>query len=298
MKNNMWKVNLNKQLNTGDSSFELSVNFDIQKGDFVAIYGKSGAGKTSLLRMIAGLTTPDSGSISSGEEIWFDAQQKINFPVQRRKIGYVFQDYALFPNMTVRGNVEYARGKQTLVSEVDELLALLELSDLATRKPETLSGGQKQRVALARTLIQQPDLLLLDEPLSALDQEMRFKLQELILKLHQKFELTTVLVSHDLSEIVKMANQVVKLDNGKIRAIGSPEEVLLSKQISAKFNIPGTVVSIQKADAVHLVNVLTGTHMIQVVVTHQEAKEFKPGDTVLVFSKAFNPIIVKSNDSH
>jgi molybdate transport system ATP-binding protein len=206
----------------------MSLQFDskIDSGEFVCVYGPSGAGKTSVLRMLAGLLTPDDGHIVTDNTTWFDKAKKVDLKPQLRNIGMVFQEYSLFPNMTVRGNLEFALKKESSADIVDELLQLTELEQLQDQKPALLSGGQKQRVALARALIRRPRLLLLDEPLSALDSVMQAKLQDYILRVHQQFSLTTILVSHDVFEVVKMSKRVLILEEGTIKRDGPPREVL------------------------------------------------------------------------
>jgi molybdate transport system ATP-binding protein len=204
----------------------LSVSLALPKGGFLALYGASGAGKTSLLRMLAGLLTPDAGRIVVNGETWYDKALGIDLPPQRRSVGFVFQDYALFPNMTVRQNLAFA-----LPRDADDriLVDLIELTDLrrwADRRPETLSGGQQQRVALARALVRQPDLLLLDEPLSALDPGMRFRLQDYLLDLQQRLGFTAVIVSHDVAEIMKLADRVAVLEAGKLTKLTGKAEFI------------------------------------------------------------------------
>jgi molybdate transport system ATP-binding protein len=222
----MININVTKNLFGANGELNLQFNTKILPREFVTIYGPSGAGKTSVIRMLAGLLEPDSGHIEVDDKIWFDKNKKINIKPQLRNIGIVFQEYSLFPNMTVRGNLEFALEKNQSKKIVDELLQLTELEQLHNKKPDLLSGGQKQRVALARALIRKPKLLLLDEPLSALDTEMQTKLQDYILQMHQQFNLTTILVSHDLNEVIKMSKRVLVLEEGQIKKDGLPLDVL------------------------------------------------------------------------
>lgn len=289
----MIKINLHKTLKSGESTFDLNLDFSVKKGDFVSIYGPSGAGKSTLLRLIAGLDSPEKGFIKIENEIWYSTEQKVNLKPQSRKIGMVFQDYALFPNMTVRQNLEFALKKGQSDTIINDLINSVELGDLAQQKPSTLSGGQKQRVALARALVQQPDILLLDEPLSALDDAMREKLQNYILDLHQRYNLTTFLVSHDLSEIFKMTNLVVQLNKGSIQNIGKPETLFLNRAISGKYQSSGRIIAIEKADTVYIVSVLSGPTITKVVATNQTIADLSVGDQVTLVSKAFNPLIIK-----
>jgi len=289
----MIKFDIHKKLLSNKNSFELDVQFQVEEGQFVAIYGNSGAGKTSILKIIAGILKPGSGQIEVNGNEWFNSDKKINLSSQKRKIGYVFQDFALFPNMTVKQNLEFALEKNQDKSIIEELIEMMELVGFQEQKPDTLSGGQQQRVALARALVQQPEILLLDEPLSALDHEMRQKLQSYILKVHQKYKLITFLVSHDIQEVFRLSNQVIKIDNGKIVQTGTPEELFVENSISGKFNVLGTILSKQEADVVHIINVLSENTIIKVIVTEAEPKNLSIGERIMVVSKAFNPVIVK-----
>ncbi len=271
----------------------LDLELNIAKGQFVTLFGESGAGKTSTLRMLSGLLKPDMGSITVDGRTWFDSNRNINLIPQQRKVGYVFQDYALFPNMTVRQNLEYALQKNQDNSIIQELLDFAQLSELQQRKPETLSGGQKQRVALARALVQRPEILILDEPLSALDLKMRIKLQEYLLQIHKKYKLTTILVSHDIGEIVKLSDCVFEIQNGKVIKKGTASDFFGLNKTSAKFRFSGEVLKIEKEDVIYVISVLIGSDVIKVVSDRTEANELKVGDQVLVASKAFNPIIQK-----
>lgn len=289
----MIEIQIKKELSASSGTIDLSVDLKIEKGQFIAIHGPSGAGKTSILRMLSGLMHPDSGSIQVNNNTWLDTSKKINIAPQNRSIGMVFQEYALFPNMTVKQNLEYALEKGQDKNCVQELIDLTELGDLQNRKPATLSGGQKQRVALARALVRQPSILLLDEPLSALDREMRSKLQDYILQVHQKYQLTTILISHDAGEVIKMADKVFVLESGKITRTGSPEEIFTSRQLSGKFQFTGEVLAIEKADIIYIVHLLIGNQTVQVIAQEKEVRELQKGDLVLVASKAFNPVLKK-----
>lgn len=289
----MINLNLKKTLKSAGGNIDLDMQLTIEKGQFVTLFGESGAGKTSTLRMLSGLLKPDSGTIKVGETTWFDSRKNIDLKPQQRKLGYVFQDYALFPNMSVRQNLEYALQKHQDRTIIEELLEFAELGELDQRKPETLSGGQKQRVALARALVQRPEILILDEPLSALDLKMRIKLQEYLLQVHKKYKLTTILVSHDIGEIVKLSDRVFELQNGRVIKKGKAAEFFGLNKTSAKFRFSGEVLKIQREDVLYVISVLIGNDIIKVVADRTEANNFKIGDQVLVASKAFNPIIQK-----
>ena len=287
----MIALNIQKSLRSAAGEMLLAVEFNLARKSLATLYGKSGAGKTSLLRILAGLLPPDEGRIIVNGATWLDKPNHIDLPPQKRKVGLVFQDYALFPNMTVRENLLFALEKGGNKKVVAELIEIVELGELQHRKPGTLSGGQQQRVALARALVQKPELLLLDEPLSALDAEMRIKLQEHILQVHREYELTTILVSHDTAEILKMSDQMMVLEDGKISRRGSPAEVLTHKEISGKFQFTGEVVALEQQDFILIVTILIGKDLVKVVADEKEGKNLRLGDKVLVASKAFNPII-------
>jgi len=204
----MIKIDIKKELN---SSHKLDVKLNISKNEFIALSGKSGSGKTTLLRVLAGLEEAN-GDIVVENNIWLSKNFKL--PVQKRDIGFVFQDYALFENMSVEQNLLFVQKDKKLA---DELLEITELTQLKKSYPKTLSGGQKQRVALCRALMKKPKILLLDEAFSALDYSMRLKLQDELLIFHKKFNLTTIMVTHDQKQMYKLANRVVFLNNGKIQ---------------------------------------------------------------------------------
>ncbi len=216
------ELDIAKKLVGCQGPYTLRVRIITQVGSLTVIGGDSGSGKTTLLRIMAGLDTPEHGRVRVFGETWLDTDQGICLPPQRRHIGFVFQNYALFPTMTVRRNLEFAMGRRG-DPIVDEFLEMVELQNLQDRYPFELSGGQQQRVALARALIRRPKVLLLDEPLSALDQAMRKKLQNGLLEIHRKLGLTTFLVSHDPQEIVRMADKIVIIDSGRVTYEGTPD---------------------------------------------------------------------------
>lgn len=287
----MIHIDARKQLQTADGPLELAIQADIAEGEFVTLFGKSGAGKTTLLRMLAGLADPDAGTLVVGDETWFDRARGIRRAAQQRKIGFVFQDYALFPNMSVRGNLEFALENQRDRAHVDELLALMELGALAQRRPAELSGGQRQRVALARALARRPRILLLDEPLSALDAETRLRLQDELLKLHRAFKLTTLLVSHDLGEVFKLSDRVLCIERGRVVRQGKPLEVFGDLMVSGRVEFTGEVLAIERNDVVYAVSVLVGNRIVNVIATDEEIRALRIGDKVVLLSKAFQPML-------
>ena len=208
-------IDVERKIVNPDGEKLLKIKADIPENQLTCITGHSGAGKTTLLRMIAGLTRPDKGIIQIGETTVFDSFHKINLSPQKRNIGFMFQDYALFPNMTAEENIAFAQSKKKDRHYINNLIETFGLGTLRKQKPGKLSGGEKQRTALARALARKADLLLLDEPLSAVDREMRTALQDEILKIQRLFNSTILLVSHDEDEINKMASMVFDLDNEK-----------------------------------------------------------------------------------
>jgi len=220
----MLHINIQHAMLTSEGTKTLEVNTEIETQELLCLFGHSGAGKTTLLRILAGLTKPDKGRIVFDDTVWFDSDKKINLPPQKRNVGFMFQDYALFPNMSVEKNISFAQ-KEKDMNEVEKLISLFDLQSLKKQKPDKLSGGQKQRVALARALAAKPTLLMLDEPLSALDWDMRTELQDEIIKAHLLLNTVTLLVSHDIQEVHKVASSVIMLKNGEVIKRGVPAEV-------------------------------------------------------------------------
>ena len=286
-------LDFQKKLYSTQGEVLLKVQCSLKMRELITLFGKSGAGKTTILRILAGLTTPDFGIIKVQDSIWFSSKDKINIPPQKREIGFVFQDYALFSNMSIEENLLFALPKRGDKKHIEELLEIVELQNFRKVKPSMLSGGQQQRVALIRALVRNPKILLLDEPFSALDASMSQRLQEELLKIHQKFELTTFFVSHNLADVFYLSQYVLHLNNGVVDRQGTPSAVFLKDLPSGKFRQSGTIVEISVNGLVAIVRVLVGNWSIEVVVSKSEGENLKVGDLVLVSSKAWNPIIVK-----
>ncbi len=197
--------------------FALDVAFAVP-GGVAAIVGPSGAGKTLTLRAVAGLLRPDAGRIACGGRALYDRDASVDLPARARRVGYVFQQYALFPHLTVGANVAYGLGgpRAARAARAAELLALVGLPDMERRRPRELSGGQQQRVALARALAPDPTLLLLDEPLSAVDAPLRARLGDELLALHARTGVPMLFVTHDPAEARRVADVVVRLEAGRV----------------------------------------------------------------------------------
>ncbi len=288
----MISVNINKHLDTAEGPMEAHFSLDIHEGEFLTLFGPSGAGKTTLLRLIAGLEIPDSGRIEVDGEAWFDDSRKINLAPQKRSVGFVFQDYALFPTMSVRENLLFAAENAEQKNGVDELIELVELSQLSNRLPATLSGGQKQRVALARALVRRPKILLLDEPLSALDPSMRQKLQDELFLIHERLGVTTLLVSHDIAETVKLSDRLASVEAGHIKRTCSPMEFFSPQSLSGKLQLIGEVLKIEDDFPAVIVTLLVGSSVVRTVLSANEASELRVGGHAIISTKAFNPILI------
>ncbi|MFK8005521.1 MAG: sulfate/molybdate ABC transporter ATP-binding protein [Saprospiraceae bacterium] len=289
----MIEINIQKKLNAPSGKMLLDFKTEIEQGQFVTLYGKSGAGKTSTLRILAGLLKPDSGKVSIHGNVLLDFSKKINLPPQKRKIGFVFQDYALFPNMTILENLSFALRKNQSKKILNELIEIMEIGDLQNQKPHRLSGGQQQRVAVARALVQKPELLLLDEPLSALDEEMRSKIQKYILQVHREFNLTTILISHDLAEVLKMSDQVLILNQGKIIQSGHPIDIFSKEKLNGNFQVTGEIVLMEKQNLNLILTILIGKEIAKLLVSYKDHNHLKLGDQILISSSSFQPTVKK-----
>jgi molybdate transport system ATP-binding protein len=201
---------------------EFDVDVSLAVDGTLALVGPSGAGKTTVLRGIAGLARPASGRVEVGDEVWLDSASGIDLPPERRRVGFVFQDFALFPHLTVHGNVAFGAGR----SPVDGLLERLGIRHLADVRPGDLSGGERQRVALARALAREPRALLLDEPLSALDAHTRARVRGELAELLGRLELPALVVTHDFEDAAALADEVGVIANGAVLQVGSPAELV------------------------------------------------------------------------
>ncbi len=266
-------------------------NLQVEKGEFVSFLGPSGCGKTTTLRMIAGFETPTSG------EILLNNSDITPIPPNKRKIGMVFQSYALFPNMTVADNIGFGmkvtgQSKDEIKSRVEEMLNLIHMSEFINRYPHQLSGGQQQRVALARALAIKPTVLLLDEPLSALDAKIRVQLRTEIRSIQQKLGITTIYVTHDQEEALSLSDRVVVMNSGHIEQIGTPFEIYNFPKTQFVASFVGTLNMMEAS----VIDSAKG----KLSVEGQEFSAGKPleasnGDTILV---ALRPEIISLSDEN
>ena len=213
MQDMLLDVNIQKKLNF----FDLDVSFSLSKG-LLAIQGLSGSGKTTTLDCISGLKTPDKGYIKLNGRYLYSSEDKINLPIRKRKVGYVFQNYALFPNMTVKNNIFFGINKKDNIAKeyALDLANNLNITHLLDRYPSDISGGEKQRVALARALAVKPDILLLDEPFSALDEDLKERLYEDFLSFKEKENIPMILITHNKYEAQKLADTIIHFESGNI----------------------------------------------------------------------------------
>jgi len=218
-------IELDIKASLGD--FRLRTAFNVE-GAITALFGPSGSGKTSLVRMIAGLETPSAGLIRIGERTLFDKAASINLPPPRRRVGYVIQEANLFPHLTVRQNLSFsswAGGRKGTI-KLSDVCEVLGIEQLLGRKPERLSGGERQRVAIGRALLSDPSILLLDEPLSALDINRKLEILPFLEQIRDEFEIPMIYISHSVDEVTRLADCLVVMDEGNVTAFGPIEEVL------------------------------------------------------------------------
>lgn len=269
--------------------FNLEVQAKIANKERVAIFGKSGTGKSTILKIIAGLQRISSGFLRVDGEIWDDTRHFL--PPQKRGVGYVFQDYSLFPHLSVYENIAY--GKNAEKKKIEELLEMMELMQLKDFKPFKLSGGQSQRVAIARALANSPKILLLDEPFSALDRALKNKLILEVLRLQKDLGFTLLLVSHDIAEVYTLSENVYLLQDGMFLSRSTP------KGMFAKHNIKliAQILEIRENGLISEVCMLVGGEVMSFVVHPSELEGMEIGESVEVVLKSFSPMVRKINSS-
>ena len=247
-------VEIEKRFPSGPS-IRASFRLDLMPGSTAILFGSSGAGKTTVLRAIAGLDPPDRGVIRLGGDLWFDSLQRRNVPSQLRQVGLLFQDYALFPHLTVRANIEYGLHRQSKPERhriAREIMQRFEIDGLAERRPREISGGQAQRVALARAVAPRPRILLLDEPLAALDVPARARLRAELRRLLESVGIPSLVVTHDRAEAIALGDHMVVMSEGEVRQTGRVEEVFrrpvdhtVAQAVGVESILSGTIVDVQ-----------------------------------------------------
>lgn len=283
----MLEFDITKQFGKGNSSFSLDVKARLPKGKIIGIFGPSGAGKSSLLRLLSGLEKVDRGFIKINDEIWSDTAKRIFLKPQERSVGYLFQAYSLFPNMTVAENLSFAAEKNIDSIQLEELLVATQLIDKRNQYPVSLSGGEQQRAALARALVRHPSLLLLDEPLAALDEAIRTALQTYILALHKRFQPTTLLVSHDRQELANLCDLVIEINAGKIVQTGTPDLLFGDTQTIDLTEGSFRVLTLTRSENKLIVEVVAGNQKVKMVLNSALHPTLKSGDTIQIAGAAF-----------
>lgn len=274
----MVKIDITKELHSAYGDITLDINLHIKPTEFVSMIGESGSGKTTFLRALAGLEE-SYGTIEVDGEIWQDKNYKL--PIQKRGLGFVFQNYALFTNMTVLQNLLFASKDKILA---DKLLSISKLTNLKDKYPHQLSGGQQQRVSLCRAMMNKPKLLLMDEPLSALDSNIKQSLQDDILTLHKEFNTTTIMVSHNLQEVYRLSDRMLVLDKGKI----SQDKYLQT----TKNYIEAKILDIKDIDSLNsLVTLQFYDNIITTTIPKNKATNYKIDELVSIKSFNFDKIL-------
>jgi len=229
---------LTGHLQVKHSNFNLNLEFSLPGNGVTALFGPSGSGKTSCLRAIAGLERLPNSYFKIGEKVWQDESKGIFVPVNQREIGYVFQEASLFPHLTVQENLEFGFKRLPLQKrkiQPDTVITLLNISHLLTRHPSALSGGERQRVAIARALLRSPELLLMDEPLSALDRDLKNEILPYLENLHKTLAMPVLYVSHSAEEVARLADHIVILDQGQIHCAGPLKEIMMDPRFAMLF---------------------------------------------------------------
>jgi iron(III) transport system ATP-binding protein len=277
------------------------VSFEVAEGTFYTLLGPSGCGKTTILRSIAGLEQPDAGEIRLGESVVFSSDQRINLAPEKRGIGMVFQSYAIWPHMRVFDNVAFPLqegaqrvSRSEIRARVMKALETVRLEGMERRDATQLSGGQQQRLALARALVGEPKVLLLDEPLSNLDAQLRAEMRIELRELQRRIRITTLYVTHDQIEALSMSNKIAVLRGGNICQVGSPREVYLNPKGSfvASFMGSTNLIAGRLSENHHLASIETDIGNFQCV----KGEEVRPGDSVLLAIQPVNVVLHESQD--
>ncbi len=277
---------LRKSLHFASGEGKLDITTQIPDGITTILWGPSGSGKTSVLRMLAGLLAPDQGKVMINGSIWLDTSQNISYPLNKRNIGFVFQDYALFPSMTVEENLKFAAPDKD-PNLLQDLLEITELTALLGARTTSLSGGQQQRVAVARALIQRPQLLLLDEPFAALDQGMHDRLVPYIKQYCRTQGCHLIIVTHDMADACLLGEHVIHLQEGRVIKKGPPREVFAAGQ-NLHNSASGKVIHITH-DNQPTATILLDSSLLEISVPQQLLGKLQVGDLVALDSFSIRP---------
>lgn len=271
-----------------NSNFVLDIEFAIKEGEHIAIFGESGSGKTTALRVLAGLSKA-KGYCRFKDRVFFDETSFL--PPQQRNMGFVFQDYGIFPHLNVMQNLLFAKNDEAYARELLEEFELMEYVD---KNAQLLSGGQKQRLAMVRALIGKPELLLLDEPFSALDLKLKLKLQSYLLNYVNEHKCTLILISHDVSEVYRLTNKVCALEHGKMKGFGKLDDLFLKTRGSRKFALKARILKMQRVQNMVLATVaIEGRQITKIVLTLKQASKFKENEELCIAQKAFELNLIK-----
>lgn len=269
------------------------ISLDVEQGEFITLLGSSGCGKTTTLRIIAGLEQADRGSV------WLDGQDITNAVPNKRDVNTVFQNYALFPHMTVADNIAYGLKlrklpKKVISAKVEEMLQLVQLTGYGQRKPEQLSGGQRQRVAIARAVVNEPKVLLLDEPLGALDLKLRRQMQLELKRIQKQLGITFIYITHDQEEAINMSDRIAVMRNGKFEQIGTPNEIYYHPRTAYVADFVGNANIYRKNGQVFAVraeNVLMDREEECVISAIVKEKSFAGGQLRILFETGDEQLI-------
>ena len=278
----MIKIQIYKEFFKSANQFSIDVDFSLKKGSFNALFGDSGSGKTTILNVIAGIKYADRGKISVLDNVWLDTAAHINLAINKRKIGVVFQNSILFPHLTVYENLVFSKDKNDSLELMNELIELFSISDLLKQFPENLSGGEKQKVAIVRSLIRNPDLLLLDEPFSAVDFQQRKELQDALLQVHQKLKFTALVISHDIEEVVRLSDNIFMLDKGEVIKNGPALALFENKEEDTTISLTGIVVSVEQLGRNQKIRILVGN---EIHAIEKDNSMHQIGDRIIVEMK-------------
>ncbi|MEM6724596.1 MAG: ATP-binding cassette domain-containing protein [Bacteroidota bacterium] len=291
----MIQIQCTKNLMTASGPKVLELDLSLPSGKCIGIFGPSGIGKTTLIRLLAGLEEPDSGSIRFQDQVWVGLGQFV--PPQARKVGLAAQQAALFPNLTVRQNMAFGAPMGEQDPFINEWLNLSGLKQLANQYPTRLSGGQQQRVSLARALLAQPQLLLLDEPFTGLDQAIKQNILHFLNDHRQKENLSILLVSHSIPDLYKLCDLVIWMKEYRVIAVESPERIFGAANLTGSIRQYAEVLKIEPSGVVFIITVAIGQQIAKMVAHPEDLMGIQVGDLVQLETKSFSPILRKIQKS-